>query len=95
MQAFTFPNCLGNLTLTVSGPGAPFPTGNVSLIVAGGHKNATLGSVRASGLQCLLVHATHVFCHLRLPESVSALKDRCMPQTTGPPATSTLLRGAG
>ena len=49
---FTFPNCLGNLTLTVSGgAGAPPPTGNVTLIVAGGHKNATLGSVRASGLQ--------------------------------------------
>ena len=45
---FRFPNCLGNLTLTVSGAGAPPPTGNVTLIVSGGHKNATLGSVRPS-----------------------------------------------
>ena len=48
---FRFPNCLGNLTLTVSGAGVPPPTGNLTLIASGGGKNSTLGSVRASRLQ--------------------------------------------
>ncbi|CAK0782793.1 hypothetical protein CVIRNUC_005988 [Coccomyxa viridis] len=47
-NGFTFPNCLSILTLTVSGAGAPPPTGNITLIVAGGHKNATLGSIALS-----------------------------------------------
>ena len=98
---FTFPNCLGNLTLTVSGAGAPPPTGNVTLIVAGGHKNATLGSVRASGLQWVLVHAAHVSCNPAPAKCMSALIEatspfmspllgRCMPQTSGLPAAATL-----
>ena len=70
---FTFPNCLGNLTLTVSGAGQPPPTGNITLIVAGGHKNATLGSVRPSGLQWVLLHAAHVSCHSTPAESMSTL----------------------
>ena len=99
---FTFPNCLGNLTLTVSGgAGAPPPTGNVTLIVAGGHKNATLGSVRPSGLQGVPVHAAHVSCNPTPAENMSAhmestspfmspLRGRCMPQTSGSPAAATL-----
>ena len=58
---FRFPNCLGNLTPSVSGRGAPPPTGNLTLIASGGGKNSTLGTVRASWLQQAPLHLAHIF----------------------------------
>ena len=43
-----FPNCLGNLNVTVSGSGAPPPTGDVTLSLTGGiygTSSAVLGTV--------------------------------------------------
>ncbi|CAK0782794.1 hypothetical protein CVIRNUC_005989 [Coccomyxa viridis] len=54
-NGFRFPNCLGNLTLTVSGAGAPPPTGNLTLIASGGGKNSTLGSVPFSNGNATIV----------------------------------------
>lgn len=48
LSGFTFPNCLGPLTISVSGSGTPSPTGNVTLSISGGKIGSipiTLGSV--------------------------------------------------
>lgn len=45
---FAFPNCLGNLNISVSGSGTPPPTGDVTLGLTGGiynSKSAVLGTV--------------------------------------------------
>ena len=45
---FAFPNCLGDLNVTVSGTGTPPPTGAVTLGLTGGiynGKSAVLGTV--------------------------------------------------
>ena len=47
---FSFPNCLGSKTVTVSSSNTPAPTGAVTLSITGGmfgDKGGTLGNVSA------------------------------------------------
>ena len=60
---FTFPNCLGPLTVTVGGSGSPPPTGNVTLQISGGKLGAnavTIGTVSPAPAACLCCYQTRI-----------------------------------
>ena len=58
---FSFPNCLGSKTVTVTSSNTPAPTGDVALSITGGmfgDKGGTLGNVSILGFKPAVVHDT-------------------------------------